>query len=276
MLDVADTILLPRDPGHQHNARPPLHRRCAREFVWPRRIRVAEVLLSAGQLLLDRSGIAADPYLTLVGFQRHPELAGMTRYMGDDVQNRDQRPRKRLRFPARIGTDFGFLNKGRTDRADGVVEDRRTLDRLGLSSTPTMTPPRPSRREWPRSAKAEGSHPQGAAVRRHAGHLDAAGRGRRPAAQADARRRPPKNTAEYIQASSASDVTLEAGLDWLSPWATGRDPRPGAYEQFRHYHETFYSPGGSVVGRLLTPTSLDRALDGLLVECGPRRAGASR
>ena len=50
-------------------------------------IRIAEVLMAAGQLLLDRSGDAADPYLTLVGyFSATRELAGMARYMGDDIQ----------------------------------------------------------------------------------------------------------------------------------------------------------------------------------------------
>ncbi|MBO0821946.1 MAG: helicase, partial [Nocardiopsaceae bacterium] len=64
-------------------------------------IRVAEVLMAAGQLLLDRdaddtaggeagetaSGTAADPYMTLVGyFSTTRELAGMARYMVDDIQ----------------------------------------------------------------------------------------------------------------------------------------------------------------------------------------------
>ncbi len=43
-------------------------------------IRLAEVLLLAGQLLLDRTGIEADPYMTLVGyFNATRELAGMRR-----------------------------------------------------------------------------------------------------------------------------------------------------------------------------------------------------
>jgi hypothetical protein len=50
-------------------------------------IRLAEILMAGGQLLLDRSGAAADPYLTLVGyFNATRELAGMARYLGDDVQ----------------------------------------------------------------------------------------------------------------------------------------------------------------------------------------------
>src|SRR5215204_3469789 len=42
-------------------------------------IRLAEVLMSGAQLLLDRSGGCADPYLTLVAyFSSVRELAGMT------------------------------------------------------------------------------------------------------------------------------------------------------------------------------------------------------
>lgn len=40
-------------------------------------IRVAELLMAAGQLLLDRADMAADPYLALVGyFSATRELAG--------------------------------------------------------------------------------------------------------------------------------------------------------------------------------------------------------
>ncbi len=67
-------------------------------------IRVAEVLLSAGQLLLDRAGSAADPYMTVVGyFNATRELAGMARYMADDVQSRVKRPRKDSGFPSPVG-----------------------------------------------------------------------------------------------------------------------------------------------------------------------------
>ena len=58
-------------------------------------IRVAEVLLLAGQLLFDRCGSAADPYMTLVGyFNARRELAGMARYIADDVQTRVRNPKR--------------------------------------------------------------------------------------------------------------------------------------------------------------------------------------
>ena len=74
-------------------------------------IRLAEVLMAAGQLLLDRSGDAADPYLTLVGyFSATRELAGMARYMGDDIQTALARRRPWSLLPSRTGTDYGQLN----------------------------------------------------------------------------------------------------------------------------------------------------------------------
>ena len=62
------------------------------------------MLLSAGQLLFDRAGAAADPYMTLVGyFNATRELAGMARYMADDVADRVRRgPAKDSGFPPRL------------------------------------------------------------------------------------------------------------------------------------------------------------------------------
>ena len=52
-------------------------------------IRLAEILLIAGQTLFDTYGPAADPYMTVVGyFNATRELAGMRRYLDDDVTTR--------------------------------------------------------------------------------------------------------------------------------------------------------------------------------------------
>ncbi|MGH1555535.1 hypothetical protein ACRAWF_38125 [Streptomyces sp. L7] len=52
-------------------------------------IRVAEILLLAGQEQFDTYGAAADPYMTLVGyFNATRELAGMRRYLDDDIATR--------------------------------------------------------------------------------------------------------------------------------------------------------------------------------------------
>ena len=151
------------------------------------------MLLSAGQLLFDRCGAAADPYMTLVGyFNATRELAGMARYMADDVQNRVKRPAQGLRLPvAGYGAAFGLLNIGELTSRIASAEIGRTLDRLGLEFDPDYdTTEAFQRAAWPtRRAGKKVAVPQRGTVRRRAGDLDAAGRCRRAAARADAGRR---------------------------------------------------------------------------------------
>lgn len=96
VLDVADTYfsrelpITPETPGRRYIGVSAQGVRLSSA-----EIRVSEVLLSAGQLLFDRCGLAADPFMTLVGyFSATRELAGMARYMADDVQSRVKRPRR--------------------------------------------------------------------------------------------------------------------------------------------------------------------------------------
>ena len=156
-------------------------------------IRVAEVLLSAGQLLFDRAGAAADPYMTLVGyFNATRELAGMARYMADDVQNRVRQPAQGLGLPAPLRHRVRQPQHRRADLADRLRGDRPApWTGSGWSST---------RLRHHRGVPAPGSPHRTAgkkvadrkrvAVRRGARDLDAAGRCRRAATRSDARRRP--------------------------------------------------------------------------------------
>lgn len=230
-------------------------------------IRVAEVLLSAGQLLLDRSGIAADPYLTLVGyFNATRELAGMTRYMGDDVQNRVKRPRQDSGFPPRHGAAFGLLNTGELTARVASSEIGRTLDRLGLEFDPDYDTTAafqarlaaqrdgkkvPTRKEAPFDVVLATSMLQVGVDVQRLGLMLVVGQ--------------PKNTAEYIQASSrvGRDPARPGLVVTLGNWARPRDL--AHFEQFRHYHETFYSQVEALSVTPYSPTSLDRGLDGLLV-----------
>lgn len=233
-------------------------------------IRVSEVLLSAGQLLLDKAGAAADPYMTLVGyFNATRELAGMARYVADDVQSRVKRPRKDSGFPSRRGATFGLLKTGELTSRIASSEIGATLDRLGLEFDP-------------------GYDSTDAARQRIAD--DKAGKRATPRAEADS---PfdvvlatsmlqvgvdvqrlglmlvvgqPKNTAEYIQASSrvGRDPSDRPGLVVsLGNWARPRDL--AHFEQFRHYHETFYAQVEALSVTPYSPTSLARGIDGLLV-----------
>jgi hypothetical protein len=230
-------------------------------------IRVAEVLLSAGQLLLDRAGAAADPYMTLVGyFNATRELAGMARYMADDVQSRIKRPRKDSGFPSRLGASFGLLNVGELTSRIASAEIGRTLDRFGLQFDPSYDTTEalrqrfaaqdagkkmPSRKEMPFDVVLATSMLQVGVDVQRLGLMLVVGQ--------------PKNTAEYIQASSrvGRDSDRPGLVVALGNWARPRDL--AHFEQFRHYHETFYAQVEALSVTPFSPTSLARGIDGLLV-----------
>jgi len=75
----------------------------------------------------------------------------------------------------------------------------------------------------------------------------------------------PKNTAEYIQATSrvGRDAARPGLVVALGNWARPRDL--AHFEQFRHYHDTFYSQVEALSVTPFSPTALDRGIDGLLV-----------
>lgn len=229
-------------------------------------IRVAEVLLLAGQLLFDRAGEPADPYLTLVGyFNATRELAGMARYLADDVQNRVRQPRPGSGFPRRVGS-YGQLVTGELTARIASAEIGRTLDNLALEFDPAFSTT--------------------AAVRQRLARQDAGEAPERPKAVpfdvvlatsmlqvgVDVQRLglmlvvgQPKNTAEYIQATSriGRDNRRPGLVVSLGNWARPRDL--AHFEQFRHYHETFYSQVEALSVTPFSPTSLERGVDGVLV-----------
>jgi hypothetical protein len=75
----------------------------------------------------------------------------------------------------------------------------------------------------------------------------------------------PKNTAEYIQASSrvGRDADRPGLLVALGNWARPRDL--AHFETFRHYHETFYAKVEALSVTPFSQTSLERGLDSVLV-----------
>ncbi|BCB86608.1 DISARM system helicase DrmA [Phytohabitans suffuscus] len=230
-------------------------------------IRVAEVLLLAGQLLFDRAGAEADPYMTLVGyFNATRELAGMCRYVDDDVSTRVGNPRQDSGFPRRYGTSFGSLNVAElTSRISGA-DISKTLDRLGLEFDPAHDTTvairaRIAANENKKPPQRDGEAPfdvvlatsmlqVGVDVQR-LGLMLVVGQ--------------PKNTAEYIQASSrvGRDAARPGLVVALGNWARPRDL--AHFEQFRHYHDTFYKQVEALSVTPFSPTSLERGLDGLLV-----------
>ena len=231
-------------------------------------IRVSEVLLLAGQLLFDRAGSAADPYMTLVGyFNATRELAGMARYIADDVASRVGSPRKESGFTRRFGAAFGNLHTAELTSRIASAEIGRTLDRLGLEFDPgfdttTASQARvaairdgkkaPTRKEAPFDVVLATSMLQVGVDVQRLGLMLVVGQ--------------PKNTAEYIQASSrvGRDPSVRPGLVVaLGNWARPRDL--AHFEQFRNYHATFYAQVEALSVTPYSPTSLERGIDGLLV-----------
>lgn len=219
-------------------------------------IRISEVLLAAGQLLLNRFGAAADPYMTLVGyFSATRELAGMVRYLGDDVQTLLSKGRPWSLLPRRDGT-IGTLNiEELTSRRSGA-DITAILDKMAVSFDPAFDATDATRGDKRRptapydAVLATSMLQVGVDVTR-LGLMLVVGQ--------------PKNTAEYIQASSrvGRDPERPGLVVSLGNWARPRDL--AHFEQFRHYHETFYAQVEPLSVTPYSVTAVDRGLDGVLV-----------
>ena len=75
----------------------------------------------------------------------------------------------------------------------------------------------------------------------------------------------PKNTAEYIQASSrvGRDARKPGLVVSLANWSRPRDM--SHFESFRHYHETFYAQVEALSVTPYSDTAMERGLTGMLV-----------
>ena len=230
-------------------------------------IQTTQTVMAGAQLLLDRLGSAADPYMTLVGyFSATRELAGMARYVQDDIQTGLAKPGCDCRLPRRRGTDFGALHLGELTSRIASADITATLDRMALTFDPGVDST---------AARAAAAAQAGKKVGR-----------RRPEANpydvvlatsmlqvgVDVPRLglmlvvgQPKNTAEYIQATSrvGRDANRPGLVITLGNWARPRDL--AHYEQFRHFHETFYARVEPLTVTPFSVTSIDRGLDGALV-----------
>ena len=110
-------------------------------------IKLAEILLLAGQYLLDQHGDAADPYLTLVGyFNATRELAGMRRYLDDDIATRIRRNGRRRGLSDRLAAMKPMLTlQELTSRVSSAVI-AQALRQLEVGFDPATTPARRWRR----------------------------------------------------------------------------------------------------------------------------------
>jgi hypothetical protein len=246
-------------------------------------IRLAEILLIAGQTLLDSYGEAADPYMTLVGyFNATRELAGMRRYLDDDVTTRVRRHGRSKGLADRlIGAAAMLTIQELTSRiSSGDISD--VLKRLEIGFDP----------ELDTTARRRAINEN---LRDVVANRDKSARARdqfapHPLAERSYQRRKadripvdvvlatsmlqvgvdvsrfglmvvtgqPKNTAEYIQASSrVGRVGERPGLVvTLYNWTRPRDL--AHYEDFEHYHATFYRQVEALSVTPFTRRSLDR------------------
>lgn len=275
VLDVADTFF--------SREVPPSAERPGRRYVGvsttgvrltTAEITVASTLLSTGQLLLDKAVppadggiVSADPYLTLVGyFNATRELAGMARYVSDDIQTAIQKRRPGKFFPQRYGTGYGQLNYAELTSRAGSSDITATLDDMATPFSPTfdstagrraMSDARKAGEKVAERAKNPHDVVLATSMLQVGVDVDRLGLMMMVGQ--------PKNTAEYIQASSRVGRSADRpGLVvTLSNWARPRDL--AHFEQFRHYHETFYSQVEPLSITPFSVTSLDRSVAAILV-----------
>lgn len=204
--------------------------------------RVFTTVLAAAQVIYEKYGAAADPWMTTVGyFNALRELGGMRRMLDDDVVNR-------LRRTDRRGLAVRYLNDTRelTSRVSSS-DIPATLDELGRR----FTGEKPKKGEWPIDVLlATNMISVGVDVPR-LGLMVCAGQ--------------PKTTAEYIQATSrvGRDERGPGLVITLYNWARPRDL--SHYETFEHYHQTYYRQVEALSVTPFARRALDRGLTALMV-----------
>ncbi len=207
--------------------------------------RVYTTVLAAAQVLYEKYGAAADPWMTTVGyFNALRELGGMRRMIDDEVANRLRRTERR-KLANRYIDEKDIVELTSRVTSSDIPE---VLDRLGVRFSGT----KPGKGErWPLSiALATNMISVGVDVPR-LGLMIVSGQ--------------PKATAEYIQATSrvGRDDTGPGLVVTLYNWARPRDL--SHYETFEHYHQTYYRQVEALSVTPFARRALDRGLTALLV-----------
>ena len=211
-------------------------------------IRVYTALLTASQSLFNSFGKLADPYMTLVGyFNSLRELGGTRRLAEDDVQTRSYR----------VALDSKIYRPGLAQRKVRNVDE--LTSRVGSKDIPNKL----SRLEKTFSIEARDAD-------KYQEALDVVLATNMLSVGVDVPRLglmavngQPKNTAEYIQATSRVGRRYPGLVVTMFAWARPRDY--SHYEAFEHYHKTFYK---FVEAQSVTPfasRALDRGLTGAMV-----------
>lgn len=236
-------------------------------------IRVAEILLLAGQQLFDDYGRPADPYMTLVGyFNATRELAGMRRYMDDDITTRVRSNGSRRgqdTLSDRIVSRAGMLSVQELTSRISSADIGAALKRLETEFDPerdTSERRRAFLREYAVAVK-EKRVPRAAMTPTAKQAVDVVLATSMLQVGVDVSRfglmlvvGQPKNTAEYIQASSrvGRDAERPGLVVTLYNWSRPRDL--AHYEDFEHYHATFYRRVEALSVTPFTRRALDRGV----------------
>ncbi|MCC6899954.1 MAG: hypothetical protein IT377_13320 [Polyangiaceae bacterium] len=204
--------------------------------------RVYVAFLAASESLYQTYGKHADPWMTLVGyFSSLRELAGTRRLVDDDISNHVKKMDRRG-----LASRFLWSPEELTSRLDST-QIPELLDRLEIPFDPAAEDDR-SRRRPIDVLLATNMVSVGVDVKR-LGLMVVSGQ--------------PKNTAEYIQATSRVGRSSPGLVCTIFNWARPRDL--SHYETFEHYHETFYNQVEALSVTPFAVRALDRGLSAVLV-----------
>ena len=203
-------------------------------------IRVYLAALASAQTLYEDSGKAVDPWMTLVGyFNSLRELGGTRRLVDDDITTRLQRMDRRGLKKRQLSYDSVDELTSRKDSTDIPM----ILDRLEVPFDSENQHQKPLD-----IILATNMISVGVDVKR-LGLMVVNGQ--------------PKNTAEYIQATSRVGRSHPGLVLTVYNWARPRDL--SHYERFEHYHATFYQHVEALSVTPFSAGALDRGLFALLV-----------
>jgi hypothetical protein len=217
-------------------------------------IRTYVAYMAAAQTLYEQYDNLADPWMTVTGyFNSIRELAGTRRLVEDDIRARlrdaDQRGLTKRRVRAveeltsrKSGTDIPRILERLEARFDKALEAQRAQERKDGKPISSPVPYD--------VVLATNMISVGVDIER-LGAMIVAGQ--------------PKNTSEYIQATSR--VGRSSGGPGLVctvyNWARPRDL--SHYERFGHYHDTFYKHVEALSVTPFSARALDRGLSGVMV-----------
>ncbi len=262
-LDLADNFFaIRRAPGPDTPGRRYLGICAPGERLKSTLIRTYIALLAAAQTLYDGRGYgaAADPWMTLVGyFNSLRELGGMRRLIDDDI-------RARLRNAQDRGFSRRFLNPPFVEELTSrkqAGDIPQLLDRLEVAFDPVKEAARKARYKAgeARSGKRGKGFDKPLDLLLATSMLSVGVDVQRLGLMAVTGQ--PKNTAEYIQATSRVGRRHPGLVCTVYNWARPRDL--SHYERFAHYHATFYQHVEALSVTPFASGALDRGLAGIVV-----------